>query len=161
MQAIQNAAVAHVYGIQAGIELKLPAGFGFSSDFNYQEGEEEMDDSTTSPSRHAPPWFGVTRLTYDADKLNVQLYAVYQGERKHEDLAVEERAKYEIYAADEEGNTYAPGWYTLNFNAMYQLTDYLSVSAGIENLTDQRYRPYSSGVSGPGRNFVLSLGLNF
>jgi hemoglobin/transferrin/lactoferrin receptor protein len=161
VQAIQNAAVAHVYGIQAGIEVKLPAGFGFSSDFNYQEGEEELDDGTTSPSRHAAPWFGVSRLTYHADKLSIQLFSVYQGERKHEDLAEEEKGKDEIYAADANGNTYAPGWYTLNFDAMYQLTDYLSISAGIENITDQRYRLYSSGISGPGRNFVLSLGVNF
>jgi hemoglobin/transferrin/lactoferrin receptor protein len=161
VQAIQNAAVAHVYGIQAGIEVKLPGGFGFSSDFNYQEGKEELDDGTTSPSRHAAPWFGMTRLTYAVDKLSVELYAVYQGERKHEDLAEEEKAKDEIYAADADGNTYSPGWYTLNFNAMYRLADHLSISAGIENLTDQRYRLYSSGISGPGRNFVLSLWANF
>ncbi len=161
VQAIQNAAEANVYGIQVGIEVKLPAGFGFSSDFNYQKGEEELDDGTTSPSRHAAPWFGVSRLTYAADKLTLQLYAMYQGERKHEDLAEEEKGKDEIYAADADGNTYAPGWYTLNFKAMYHLTDYLSVSAGIENLTDQRYRLYSSGISGPGRNFVFSLGANF
>lgn len=161
VQAIQNAAIAHVYGIQAGIEVKLPAGFSFSSDFNYQEGKEELDDGTTSPSRHAAPLFGVSRLTYTADKLNLQIYAEYQGERKHEDLAVEERGKDEIYAADENGNTYAPAWYTLNFDAMYRFTEYLRISAGIENLTDQRYRLYSSGISGPGRSFILSLGVNF
>jgi hemoglobin/transferrin/lactoferrin receptor protein len=161
VQAIQNAAVAHVYGIQAGIEVKLPAGFSFSTDFNYQEGKEELDDGTTSPSRHAAPLFGVSRLTYTAYKLNLQIYAEYQGERKHEDLAVEERGKDEIYAADENGNTYSPAWYTLNFDAMYRFTEYLSISAGIANLTDQRYRLYSSGISGPGRNFILSLGVNF
>lgn len=161
VQAIQNAAVAHVYGIQAGIEVKMSGGFGLSSDFSFQEGKEELDDGTTSPSRHAAPWFGVTRLTYSADKLSVQLYAAYQGERKHEDMAEEEKGKDEIYAADADGNTYVAGWYILNFNAMYRLTDHLSISAGIENLTDQRYRLYSSGISGSGRNFVLSLWANF
>jgi hemoglobin/transferrin/lactoferrin receptor protein len=87
VQAIQNAAVANVYGIQAGIEVKLPRGFGFSSDFNYQEGEEELDDSTISPSRHAAPWFGVSRLTYTVDKLSIQIYAEYQGERKLQRLS--------------------------------------------------------------------------
>ncbi|MDH7511336.1 MAG: TonB-dependent receptor [Clostridiales bacterium] len=161
VQAMQNAAVAHVYGIQAGIEVKLPAGFDMSSDFNYQEGEEELDDGTTSPSRHAAPMFGVTRLAYTTDKLRLELCAVYQGERKHEDLAEEEKGKTEIYAKDAKGNTYAPGWCTLNFKAMFRLTDSLSVSAGVENLTDQRYRPYSSGISSPGRNFVLALEANF
>jgi hemoglobin/transferrin/lactoferrin receptor protein len=161
VQAIQNAAVSHVYGLQAGFELKLPADFSFSSDFNYQKGEEELDDGTVSPSRHAVPWFGVSRLTYDTGSLTLQLYAVYQGERKYEDMPEEEKDKYEIYAADENGNTYSPGWFTLSFKAIYQITDYLNLSAGIENLTDRRYRPYSSGISRPGRNFIFSLGTNF
>ena len=161
VQAMQNAAEAHVYGIQAGIEIKLPAGFGIVSDFNYQVGEEELDDGTTSPSRHAAPMFGTSRLTYSSGDLNLEVYAVYQGERKHEEMPEEEKGKYEIYAADAEGNTYAPSWYTLNFKGMYRLTDLLTVTAGIENITDQRYRPYSSGISGPGRNFVLALSANF
>jgi hemoglobin/transferrin/lactoferrin receptor protein len=161
VQAIQNAAVANVHGIQAGIEVKLPSGFSFSSDLNYQDGEEELDDGSISPLRHAAPWFGVSRVSYDEAKLNLQLYLLYQGEFKHEELAEEEKAKTEIYALDADGNTYAPGWYTLNFKAMVRLSDAWRISAGIENLTDQRYRPYSSGISGPGRNFVLSLRMLF
>ena len=161
VQAIQNAAVAHVYGVQAGIEVKLPAGFSIYSDFNYQEGEEELDDGSISPSRHAAPWFGVSRLAYDAGRLSLQLFAYYQGTFEHEDLAEEEKAKDEIYAHDAEGNTYAPGWCTLNFKAIYRFAETWRVSAGIENITDRRYRSYSSGISGPGRNFVLSLGMNF
>ena len=161
VQAIRNAAVANVYGIQAGIEVHLPSGFSISSDFNYQDGEEELDDGSLSPSRHAAPWFGVSRIAYVDKKVSLQLYLLYQGEFKHEDLAEEEKEKTEIYALDADGNTYAPGWHTLNFKAMYRLSDNWRVSAGIENITDQRYRPYSSGISGAGRNFVLSLGTVF
>ncbi len=76
-------------------------------------------------------------------------------------MPVGEQGKTEIYAKDENGNPYSPGWYTLNFKALYQITNYLAVSAGLENITDQRYRPYSSGISAPGRNFILSLRANF
>jgi hemoglobin/transferrin/lactoferrin receptor protein len=161
VQAIQNAAGASVYGIQAGLEVKLPRGFSFSSDLNYQSGKEELDDGTTSPLRHAAPLFGVSRLAYNADRLILQLYACYQGERKSEDMPQEELGKDEIYAKDAGGNNYSPAWYTLNVKARYQFTDNLMVSAGIENLTDQRYRPYSSGISGPGRNFIFSLKASF
>ena len=89
------------------------------------------------------------------------MYANYQGEKASEDLSVEEQGKTEIYAADENGNPYAPAWYTLNFKANYQLTQMFSVQAGLENITDQRYRPYSSGLSGPGRNYILSLTADF
>jgi hemoglobin/transferrin/lactoferrin receptor protein len=41
------------------------------------------------------------------------------------------------------------------------MTDTFDVSGGIENLTDQRYRPYSSGISGAGRNFILALTAHF
>lgn len=161
VQAIQNAAVATVYGLQAGFELKLPAGFGLSSDFNYQKGEEELEDGTTSPSRHAAPWFGISRLTYGARNLSIQFSAEYSGGVDFDHLPQEEQGKPEIYAVDANGNPYSPAWYTLNFNAMYRFTDQLSVSAGLENLTDQRYRPYSSGIVAPGRNFILSLRATF
>jgi hemoglobin/transferrin/lactoferrin receptor protein len=161
VQAIQNAAQARVYGLQAGLEVKFPAGFSFSSDFNLQRGEEELNDGSLSPSRHAAPMFGTARLNYRTGKLHLQAYLLYQGEISHDQLAVEERNKDEIYAKDENGNTYAPAWYTLNFKLRYTFSDDLSVSAGVENLTDQRYRPYSSGISGPGRNFVISFQAGF
>jgi hemoglobin/transferrin/lactoferrin receptor protein len=161
VQAIQNAAVANVYGLQAGMEIKLPAGFSFSSDLNYQKGEEELDNGTTSPLRHAAPLYGISRIIYKANNLNLQFYATYQAERKFEDLAEEEQGKVELYAKDANGNNYSPSWYTLNLKAMYDISENFTVNAGIENLTDQRYRPYSSGISAPGRNFIISLRANF
>ena len=161
VQAIQNAASATVYGVQAGLEIKLPEGFGISSQFNYQKGDEELDDGTTSPLRHAAPWFGISSLTYTAQKLKLDFYATYNGEVPFEDMPQEEQGKDYMYAIDADGNPYSPGWYTLNFKAMYQLSEYLSISGGLENLTDQRYRPYSSGLVAPGRNFILSLKANF
>ena len=161
VQAIQNAARATVYGIQAGIAIHLPAGFTLSSDISYQHGTEELDDGSESPSRHAAPLFGVTRLKYDTDKLNLEIYANYNGQRKFEDLPIGERGKTEIYATDTNGNPYSPAWYTLSFKAGYRITKNFAVNSGLENITDQRYRPYSSGIAAPGRNFILSLKANF
>ncbi len=161
VQAIQNAAVAHVYGLQAGVEVKLPKGFGFSTDVNFQKGEEELDDGTTSTSRHASPFFGVSRINYKANKLSMELNVNYQGTYDFDELPEDEKGKTEIYALDENGNPYAPSWYTLNLKALYNLSETFDISGGIENLTDQRYRPYSSGISGAGRNFILSLTAHF
>lgn len=161
IQAIQNAASAYVWGIQTGVELKLPAGFGFSTRFNYQKGEEELDDGSKSPLRHAGPWFGSTHLTFSAQRLKMDLYVVYNGEVSYDNLADEERGKTYLYAEDENGNPYSPSWYTLNLKMSYQLSDLLLISGGIENITDQRYRPYSSGIAAPGRNFILSVRAGF
>lgn len=159
--AIQNAAKATVYGFQANVEVKIPGGFGVSTRFNYQQGDEELDDGTTSPLRAAAPWFGATHLTYTAPHLNLDFYAMYNGEVAYADLPQEERGKDYIYAIDADGNPYSPGWYTLNFKAMYRFSENWSVSGGVENLTDQRYRPYSSGLVAAGRNFILSLRASF
>ncbi len=161
IQAVQNAAFAKVYGIQLGVDIKLGVGFSVTSDYNFQKGIEELDNATTSPLRHAAPAFGVTRFIYSKEGLMLQLYANYQAEVSYENLAEEERGKVEIYAKDALGNPYAPSWYTLNFKAAYQINSMFTVSAGIENLTDQRYRPYSSGMSAAGRNYVMALNMHF
>ncbi|MCG9910305.1 MAG: TonB-dependent receptor [Flavobacteriales bacterium] len=161
IQAIQNAADAYVFGIQAGVQLKLPKGFSLSTKINWQKGVEEMDDGTRSPLRHAAPWFGVSRFSYTYKKLVLTLYSQYSGRVLYKNLNQEERGKPEIYAKDAEGNPYSPAWYTLNFKASYTVLDFIHLGAGIENITDIRYRPYSSGIAAPGRNFILSVRVNF
>lgn len=155
--AVQNAAYGSVYGFNAGIEIKLPEGLSISSRYNYQIGKEEMEDGTTSRSRHAAPAFGLTRLDYSKDKLHMQIYAIYSAEVSHENLNEEEKQKPTIYASDVNGKAYSPAWYSLNMKANYQFFPNLGVSAGIENITDQRYRPYSSGLVAAGRNVIFSL----
>ncbi|RMG69800.1 MAG: TonB-dependent receptor [Bacteroidetes bacterium] len=161
IQAIQNAAVARVYGLQVGLEAVLPAGLRLSSRYNVQIGEEELDDGSRSPARHAAPAFGVTRLSYRQGPLLAQVYAQYSAARAFEQLPQEEQAKDFLYALDAEGRPYQPAWYTLNLKLAYQLDGHWSLTAGAENLTDQRYRPYSSGLTAPGRQLILALRANF
>lgn len=157
VQAIQNAASANVYGLQLGLEWKLPANFSFSGKINYQKGKEEMDDGSLSPSRHAAPLFGIAKIKYKYKKFRGQFYAVYNDEVSYEELNIGERDKEYLYALDDDGNPYSPAWYTLNIKASYDVNKNLSFNFGMENITDQLYRPYSSGLAAGGRNFVFSL----
>ncbi len=159
--AIQNAAYGNVYGGNVGVEIKVTKEFSLSSRYNFQKGVEEMDNGLVSPSRHASPAFGVTRLTLQVKKLKLQAYATYAAEVSHTQLNLEEQQKPSIYALDANGDTYSPSWYTVNFKAMYEVNQNFSVNAGIENITDQRFRPYSSGLVAPGRNISISLRVNF
>ncbi|MEZ4788215.1 MAG: TonB-dependent receptor, partial [Flavobacterium haoranii] len=161
VQAIQNAAKATVYGVQFGVEAKLSKDFVFSTDLNFQKGEEELDNGEKSPSRHAAPFFGVSRLTFTHEKLELQLYTQFSAKKAYKDLPEEERGKPEIYAIDGNGNPYSPGWYTLNLKTDYKFNKTFNVTAGLENITDQRYRPYSSGLVAPGRNFIVGVRAKF
>jgi hemoglobin/transferrin/lactoferrin receptor protein len=82
---------------------------------------------------------------------------VYNSQIKNEDLAPSEQSKGYMYAVDANGKPYSPGWYTLNVKTSYKLNQNLTLTAGWENITNQRYRPYSSGIVAAGSNFIFSV----
>ncbi len=157
IQAIQNASFAYIYGLSGSIEVKFPAGFGFYGTVNWQKGEEELEDGSRAPLRHVSPLFGLSKLTYTYKKVRSEFSFVYNGSITNDMLSPSEQEKPHIYALDNEGNPWSPSWYTLNFRVGVELTSFLNMTAGIENITNIRYRPYSSGITAPGRNFILSL----
>ncbi|MFD2201786.1 TonB-dependent receptor plug domain-containing protein [Shivajiella indica] len=159
--ALQNAAFVRIIGLQAALEIKFSKHLTFSSKLNIQKGREETEDGASSPSRHAPPTFGVSRLEFMKGKLRGQLFSEYSGGFSYYELPLEERGKPELYAIDENGNPYSPSWATLNLKGIYQISNFLTISGGIENITNIRYRTYSSGISAPGRNFILTLMAKF
>ena len=161
VQAIQNAAFTTVYGLQFGVEFMLGGGFSIQSKINYQVGVEELDDGSVSPSRHAAPTFGLSKLNFKRGDLSIQVNTQYAVEKSYKDLPISEQAKAYLYAKDGNGNPYSPAWYTLNFKAMYTFNEKFTLNAGLENITDQRYRPFSSGITAAGRNFILGIKVDF
>ncbi|NJW54929.1 TonB-dependent receptor, partial [Salinimicrobium sp. CDJ15-91] len=121
MQAIQNAAKAYVYGFEAGAKIKFNDRLKFTSQVSLTEGKEEQDDGTKAALRHAAPFFGNAHLVWENDDLRLDLFTEYNGEISAEDLAPSERDKAYLYALDENGDPYAPEWYTLNLSSQYQL----------------------------------------
>jgi hemoglobin/transferrin/lactoferrin receptor protein len=159
--AIQNAARASVYGVQAGFEAKLPLGFALRSSLSWQKGEEELDDGSKSPLRHAAPIFGLTKLSFSTIRFRTELSLYYNSEVPHNKLPEEEKSKAYMYALDDNGLPYSPAWYTLNLKSMYKLNDAFTFTAGCENITNQRYRPYSSGIVAAGSNLIFSVIFSF
>lgn len=155
--SIQNAAFAEIQGIQAGIELALSRQLLLSSNYNWQKGVEELDNSTTSPSRHAAPAFGASKLRLHGKKGTLELSAQYSAAMPFEKMPQEEIGKPAIYATDTNGKPYSPSWTIFNLAARIPISSFLQINAGIENLLDLQYRGYSSGIVSPGRNFQLSL----
>lgn len=157
VQALQNAAVANVWGVQANVDARFAKWFYANASLNWQRGREELDNGEKSPSRHAAPLFGRVAVGYKCDRLIVEAFTAFQAECSADDMPEEEKEKTEFYALDKEGNAYSPGWITLNLRASYRFAKGLSVNATLENLTDRRYRPYSCGISAPGRNMTVSV----
>ncbi|MGB6150582.1 MAG: TonB-dependent receptor, partial [Pricia sp.] len=161
VQAIQNAARAYVYGFEFGLEAFLSDQWSLVSNLTLTEGIEEEEDGTDSPGRHVPPTFGDFHVVWKNQRLKTDLFLNYNGEVAFEDLAASERGKTYIYASDANGNPYAPSWYTLNFRSQFSISNALKASLSLENMTNQRYRSYSSGIAAPGVNLIVGLGYSF
>ena len=161
VQAIQNAAKAYVYGFEFGMEAFLSENLSLSSNLTITNGIEEDADGTDSAARHAAPTFGDFHLIWKNQKLRTDLFFNYSGEIAFEDLALSERSKAYLYDVDGNGDPFSPSWYTLNFRSQYSISNALKATLSMENITDQRYRTYSSGISAAGTNLILGLGYTF
>ena len=161
VQAIQNAASADVYGLEAGLEYLFTKNLKLTSQITITEGSQEEDDGSDAPLRHAAPTFGNTHLIYRMKRWKFDASAVYNGQFDFDELAPSQVGNAYLYALDTNGNPYSPRWYTLNLYSEYQIAKNWKATAALENITDQRYRPYSSGISAPGRNFILALKVGF
>ncbi len=158
VMALQNVARATVWGVQASVNVFVRKGLSLQNHANWIAGKETDDSKNEQvPLRHAPPFYGSTHLRYQVKKIYVEGSAYYNSRISNKDLAPSEQAKTDIYAKDANGRPYSPGWYTLNLKATYQATDHLLLTTGLENITNQRYRPYSSGIVAAGTNFIISL----
>jgi len=162
VEAIQNVASAKVWGIQTGWQLQITPSFNWQTKLNWMKGEETDDAKNEQvPLRHAPPFFGSTQLNYEKKGLTVQLLLDHNSEISNANLAPSEQAKTAIYAVDSNGKPFSPAWYTLNLKAGYRINEHISAQLGWENITNQRYRPYSSGVVAAGSNIIASMRVAF
>lgn len=160
VQAIQNAAKAWIYGFETTVEVNFTEDLLLRSQYNFVNGTEEDDNGVEVPVRHAPPAFGNTHIIWDFKKFKIDTFLEYNGELSNNQLTPSEIAKDYIYAKDENGNPYMPSWYTLNTRLQYQVNNNTMLTVSIENITDQRYKTYSSGIASPGRNFIIAARYN-
>ncbi|WP_439151052.1 TonB-dependent receptor [Winogradskyella sp.] len=156
IQAIQNASKAWIYGFEIGLEYYFNERLKLRSQYNVIGGTED-NNGVEVPIRHVAPNFGRTHLIWKNEKLLFDAFLVYNNELSFSQLAPSELSKDYLYAKDSNGNPYAPSWHTINIRTQYRWNDKLTLTASLENITDQRYRPYSSGISAAGRNLILAL----
>jgi hemoglobin/transferrin/lactoferrin receptor protein len=156
-QAVVNASSAVIYGLYFNINTSLTKKLNLASRINYIRGH----DDEQLPLRHVAPLYGSTHLVYHSKKVRVDLSADYNGTISNKNLAPTEQTKTQIYAQDDDGMPYAPGWVTANIMASYQFNRIMGINLGLENIFNVRYRPYSSGIVAPGRDFMVALRFNF
>jgi len=152
VEAITNAGSARAWGAHFSLRTRITGHLLARSSLNITEGKEEGG----APLRHAAPLFGAFHLMAEYPGLEADLYLNYNGARRFSKMPPTEIEKPYLYATDKNGNPWSPGWVTLNFKFSYTIAGRYILNGGVENILDHRYRPYSSGIAAPGRNFIIS-----
>lgn len=149
VQANTNAGEAYIYGLQGSINAQITPSFSILSKLSYTYGRLIENDV---PLDHIPPIYGLTSAKLEINKFKGEFFVKYNGWKKLKDYSPS--GEDNLQNATQYGN---PAWFTLNFRSGIQLNTYAKLSFAIENILDTHYRLFASGVSAPGRNFIISL----
>ena len=158
VQALQNAARSNVYGFEAGVLVNLSRDLKLTSQYNIIRGNEEDKAGIVGPVRHVVPDFGNTHLVWERNKLKLDAFAEYSAGFTADEISSE--LANDLFAVDENGDIFSPSWYTLNLRSQYKINNQFTLTGTVENITDQLYRTFSSGISAPGLNVIVALRYN-
>ena len=153
VQTLMNSPEAHIYGWSLGMKTKLTPWLFFEESFTWQKG---WDVSNEEPLGHIPPAFNKSLLKIKKDKIEYKLWGIYTLGKNIEDM------NSSGVDNDDLGTIEGfPSWWTLNMSLQYKFNENLKLQIGLENILDQHYRTFASGISAPGRNVIISLKTNF
>jgi hemoglobin/transferrin/lactoferrin receptor protein len=147
-----NAGRAYICGVQGSLLAQVTRSFSIVSNLTYTYGYNESEGA---PLDHIPPFFGMTSFRLELKKFKGDFYVMYNGWKRISQYS----------PGGEDNEVYAtpygmPSWYTLNLKLSYQIERHINIELGMENILDENYRKFASGISSPGRNIIVALRAN-
>lgn len=151
LYANTNSKEAYIYGYSIQGFWQINTQWSTKHSCSYTFGR---DKTTDLPLDHIPPFYGKSQLDWQSinSTFKAGFYVCYNAWKPIEDYSPNGSDNPE--EATEDGN---PSWWTLNMNYSLPINDKLSGQLNIENLLDVHYKTYSSGISAPGRNIIITL----
>lgn len=149
--ANQNHRNAYLYGTSITIHSKFSNAFSMEGMLNYTFGRYNAT-AHKIPMDHIPPVFGKLSMLYQKSRWQAEFYTLYNGWKRLK--AYNPDGEDNLQYATAEG---MPAWFTLNLKGQYTIIDHVTIQAGIENILDRNYRPFASGFSAAGRNYIIAI----
>jgi len=146
---------AFVAGAQAALTVRPWQHLSIYGNLTYTYGRI-IAAAVNTPLDHIAPLHGRFGVKVDYSRFFVDVYGLFNGVKKLNDyrLGTEDNEQYATPVG-------MPAWMTFNAKMSVQVIKNLSIQGGIENILDTRYRAFASGISAPGRNFMIALRANF
>ena len=151
---VVNKNKAYVWGLNASIAGDVNDHFSFSSVLNYTYGRIK-ESPKNYPLDHVAPVFGRTSFFTRFGKFKGEVFALYNAAKDSANYNLRGEDN-QVYSADPVRG-YTPGWITANLRTSYEINKYATLQFAVENMFDKYYRVFASGLSAPGRNFVITL----
>lgn len=150
---------AYIYGSTVSLNGKISNSFNASGSFTFTKGEAY--DTGVSLSS-IPPIFGNIDLMFTKKRFETSLSFRFNGAKDYDDYnLIEGIDNIEQSPVDENGDyTGTPSWNTLNFYSKFNVSRTVGVQFMIDNIFDNHYKEFASGISAPGRNYSLSVIIN-
>ena len=162
----QNKKQAYITGFTANYLGKISSVWKTSGFITYTKGSTY---DTNEPMSSIPPLFGQFEVNYILERMEVGAALRFNAKKDIEDFNITEGIDNDDLTpivnenATNPRNIYfgSPSWVTLGLNGSYVVNDNFSVQARLDNLLDQHYIEFASGVASPGRNLSVSFMATF
>jgi len=148
-----NANNAFVRGFSGNIVFDFNKNWRLNSSINFVKGRSVID-TLEQPLAHIPPRYGRAGLTFHTEKIMLEAVIRYNDAKPLSEYGPSGSADNDDEAIPGVGTL---AWTTYNFYSSYKFNDRLSFNFAVENILDTHYRPFASGVSAAGRNFIVSM----
>jgi len=175
--------------IQLGKKVKIESGLNLTKGttvFSVVDNNENIVFDTITPMDHIPPLYGRTSLTFQNKFITLSGVVRYNGAKALEEYSVtsisydvDSQQVLEIDRTGSSDNLIETGtcvhsdgssdltcegslaWMTYNFYSSFKMGKKWTLDLAAENILDLHYRNFASGISAPGRNFILTLRAQF
>lgn len=165
--ANQNTKRADILGCTFGFDSQLTKKINLKGDLNFTKGINKKDQF---PVPHIPPVFGKISMRKNGEKLSCFVDFQYSLKKKAEDYDFAgvdnlDETPYEIINLNSESeiiNYYGlPAWSILNLSFSYDFSEKINCQFSINNILDEHYKSFGSGISAAGRNFITTFRVNY
>ena len=155
LYANTNSQEAYLMGYNLQAYLHFNTNWSTTHSCTYTYGKDVTEDVLLD---HIPPFYGKSQLDFNSTKTEsrTSLIVHYNAWKKAEDYSPNGSDNLEEATTDG-----TPSWWTLNLNYSLPLNDKIVAQLNVEIILDVHYKTYSSGISAPGRNFILSVTAEF
>ena len=162
----QNKGNAYIFGYTLNYLGKISKTINTSGFITYTKGRTY---DTEEPMSSIPPLFGQFQVNYQKDKIAVGAEFRFNSKKDIEDFNFTEGIDnheltpiVDASASNDEEKFYGtPSWMTFGLNGSYDVSKNFSIQARLDNIFDEHYIEFASGVSSPGRNLSVSFMANF